>query len=58
MGSTGTNDADSQAMLAVRLVETCGYSPLQVEATLSRVAEWGGFDYYDRETLAESLDAW
>ena len=52
------NDPDSQALLAVRLVKTCGYSPLQVEATLSRFAAGGGFDTYDRVMLAESLDSW
>lgn len=52
------NDPDSQALATVRLRETCGYSTLQVEATLSRFEQAGGFDAYDETTLRHSLSSW
>lgn len=52
------NDPDSQALAAVRLRDACGYSTLQVEATLSRFEQAGGFDRYDPSELAGSLPAW
>lgn len=52
------NDPDSQALAAVRLRETCGYSTLQVEATLSRFEQAGGFDAYDESSLRRKLSEW
>lgn len=53
-----SNDPDSQALAAVRLRETCGYSRLQVEATLSRFEQAGGFEAYDADALRDELDSW
>ena len=52
------NDPDSQALVATRLRETCGYSTLQIEATLSRFEQAGGFDAYNVDALARELSAW
>lgn len=52
------NDPDSQALAAVRLVETCGTGALRVEATLSRFDQAGGFDAYDTDRLAADLLPW
>lgn len=52
------NDPDSQAVAAARLTDTCGYTTLQVEATLSRFAQAGGFSAYDRSRLREALPDW
>lgn len=52
------NDPDSQAQVAFRLRTTCeGYSDLQIEATLSRFQQAGGFDSYTEEVL-DSLPKW
>lgn len=50
------NDPDAQAAVAYRLEETCGYSRLQIEATLSRFEQAGGFDAYEDENTDEALD--
>lgn len=53
------NDPDSQAYAAYRLQSTCGYTKLQIEGTLSRFAQAGGFDAYDdreAELLADLPD--
>ncbi|WP_248518059.1 hypothetical protein [Salinarchaeum laminariae] len=52
------NDPDSQALAALRLRDTCGYSQLQVEATLSRFEQAGGFDAYDESALDRTLSEW
>lgn len=52
------NDPDSQALAAARLHDSCGYSTLQIEATLSRFEQAGGFEAYDSIELARSLPAW
>ncbi|GAB3691714.1 hypothetical protein GCM10028857_29440 [Salinarchaeum chitinilyticum] len=52
------NDPDSQALAAVRLRETWGYSTLQIEATLSRFEQAGGFAAYDETVLRRSLPSW
>lgn len=52
------NDPDSQALAAVRLLETCGTGALRVEATLSRFDQTGGFDAYDTDSLAADLVPW
>ena len=52
------NDPDSRALAAARLRETCGYSTLQIEATLSRFEQAGGFDAYDVTVLANELPPW
>jgi len=52
------NDPDFQALAAVRLRTTCGYSRLQIEATLSRFDQAGGVEAYDVSDAERSLDAW
>jgi len=52
------NDPDSQALLASRLMVTCGVPAISVEATLSRFEQAGGFDAYDVQELASRLDDW
>ena len=52
------NDPDSQAIAAARLITTCGYTALQVEATLSRFEQAGGLEAYDVEELISILDTW
>lgn len=52
------NDPDSQALAAIRLVETCGVEALRAEATLSRFEQAGGFDAYDVEALDAELNPW
>lgn len=41
------NDPDSQAMVALELRDGCDFTELQIEATLSRFYQAGGFDAYD-----------
>ena len=41
------NDPDSQAMVAFELRDGCDYTELQIEATLSRFYQAGGFGEYD-----------
>lgn len=57
-GVSLANDPDSQALAAVRLHSTCGYTVLQIEATLSRFEQAGGFDAYDVPAVRESLAPW
>lgn len=52
------NDPDAQAQAAVRLRTSCGYLALQIEATLSRFQQAGGFEAYDEETVRGTLDDW
>jgi hypothetical protein len=52
------NDPDSQAVLAFRLRDTCGYTEVQIEATLSRFNESGGFDEYEGQDMIESDEGW
>jgi hypothetical protein len=54
------NDPYSQAQAAYRLESVCGYTRLQIETTLSRFEQKGGFDYYDeqREEILDSLNDW
>jgi hypothetical protein len=52
------NDPDSQALAASRLRRTCDYRPIQIEATLSRFEQAGGFDAYSEAGIAEILDSW
>lgn len=40
------NSPDEQAKAAFRLRDTCSYSELRIEATLSRFEQAGGFDTY------------
>lgn len=42
------NDPDSQALVAFELRDIRNYTELQVEATLSRFYQAGGFDEYDQ----------
>lgn len=42
------NDPDSQALVAYELRDVCGYSEIQIEATLSRFAQNGGFEAYEQ----------
>lgn len=41
------NDPDSQAIVAFELRDNCGFTELQIEATLSRFLQAGGFDAYN-----------
>lgn len=41
------NDPDSQAIVAFELRDGCHFTELQIEATLSRFFQAGGFDTYD-----------
>ncbi|MFC3960306.1 hypothetical protein [Halovivax cerinus] len=52
------NSPDAQAYAAFRLRETCGYSTLQIESTLSRFEQAGGFDRYDRDAVFATDDEW
>ncbi len=52
------NSPDAQAYAAFRLRESCGYSTLQIESTLSRFKQAGGFDVYDRETVFPASTNW
>lgn len=52
------NDPNAQAQAAHRLRSSCGYLELQIEATLSRFEQAGGFDAYDGATVRETLDDW
>lgn len=52
------NNPDSQAQAAYRLKRTCGYTELQIEATLSRFEQAGGFDAYDEDDVMNDLDDW
>jgi hypothetical protein len=57
-GYSVKNDPDSQAQAAYRLKSTCGYTEIQIEATLSRFEQAGGFNAYDEDSVLESLDEW
>lgn len=52
------NDPDSQAEAAYRLKNSCGWSELQIEATLSRFEQAGGFSAYDEASVMQELDDW
>lgn len=52
------NDPDAQAQAAARLRSSCGYLDLQIEATLSRFRQAGGFDAYDGEKVRSKLEDW
>ena len=52
------NDPDAQAQAAFRLRSSCGYHDIQIEPTLSRFAQAGGFDAYDEAAVLAPLDAW
>lgn len=41
------NDPDSQAVVAFELRDQCNFTELQIEATLSRFSQAGGFETYD-----------
>ena len=52
------NNPDSQAQAACRLQSDCGYATIQIEATLSRFKQAGGFDAYSREDVLDDLGDW
>lgn len=52
------NDPDAQAQAAYRLKSTCGYLEIQIEPTLSRFEQAGGFDAYDEDAVLATLDDW
>lgn len=52
------NDPDSQAQVACRLVRDCGYTRLQVESTLSRFRDAGGFAAYEMDSVYAALSDW
>jgi hypothetical protein len=51
------NDPDSQAQAAYRLYSTCGFLSIQIETTLSRFDQAGGFEAYDSAVL-DTLEPW
>lgn len=57
-GYSVKNDPDSQAQAAFRLRETCSYSKIQIEATLSRFEQAGGFDAYERDAVVDGDRDW
>ena len=52
------NDPDSQAQAAYRLKSECGYLEIQIEPTLSRFEQAGGFAAYDEGKVLDSLGDW
>ncbi|GAB3036815.1 hypothetical protein GCM10025298_27840 [Natronobiforma cellulositropha] len=52
------NSPDAQAVAAFRLRETCQYTTLQIETTLSRFQQAGGFDAYDCEGVFDDCAQW
>lgn len=52
------NNPDAQAQAAYRLKSVCDYTEIQIEATLSRFQQAGGFDAYDEEDGLATLDDW
>ena len=57
-GYSVKNDPDAQAQAACRLVSTCEYLEIQVEPTLSRFEQAGGFDAYDEREIRAELADW
>lgn len=57
-GYSVKNSPDAQAKAAFRLRDTCHYTELQIEATLSRFQQAGGFDGYDRSDCFDDADSW
>ena len=57
-GYSVKNDPDAQAQAAYRLISVCGYHEIQVELTLSRFEQAGGFDEYDRDEVLSDLNDW
>lgn len=49
------NSPDEQAKIAFILRDACQYSEIQIEATLSRFKQAGGFEAYDKSVL-EGVD--
>lgn len=52
------NNPDAQAQAAYRLLTTCDFSELQIEASLSRFKDAGGFGAYDRDDMLNDHDEW
>lgn len=52
------NDPDSQAQAAYRLRSECGYTTVQIEATLSRFQQAGGFESYDENDVLDPVSDW
>ena len=57
-GYSVRNDPDSQAQAAYRLKSVCGYTELQIEATLSRFQQAGGFAAYGEDDVLKTLKDW
>jgi hypothetical protein len=57
-GYSVKNDPDSQAQAAYRLKNTCSYTKLQIETTLSRFEQKGGFSAYDENEVMATLEDW
>ncbi len=57
-GYSVENSPDAQAKAAFRLRETCGYSGIQIESTLSRFDQAGGFEAYDGDDVFDTGDGW
>jgi hypothetical protein len=57
-GYSALNNPDSQAQAAYRLNSSCGFLKIQIEPTLSRFEQAGGFDAYDEDDVLATLDDW
>lgn len=57
-GYSVKNNPDDQAKAAFRLRDTCEYTELQIETTLSRFEQAGGFDAYSPEDLLIEPKEW
>lgn len=52
------NNPRAQAKAAFRLRDTCGYTDLQIESTLSRFQQAGGFEAFDRDEVLSDTSDW
>lgn len=52
------NNPRAQARAAFRLRESCGYTEIQIEASLSRFNQAGGFNAFDRDDVFNDADEW
>lgn len=57
-GYSVRNNPDDQATAAFRLRDTCQYTEVQIEASLSRFEQAGGFDAYDRSDVFDDGHGW
>lgn len=57
-GYSVLNSPAAQAQAAYRLKSSCGYLEIQIEPTLSRFEQAGGFDAYDEAGVLATLNDW